>query len=373
MSKNYTIKKQFKIVMKKLLLLSLITLSTSLLSCGNNSGKVDTSKICIDYGHIRDTNLSQSDLKDLTYKQLDSLVTNKESFILITENGVDDNSCGCWSGFKPLLVDFSNKHNFEFYYFNVAALEGQTTDFGIYDVPVQLPGICFFKRGKLIRQTIYGKTSENARRMFSNYDLFEQFMFENIYLPKMYYIDRSKLDALKEEEGKEFPLYVARKTCGDCLNIQKNYLYSWSDNLKGHYDKTLYIFDFDIYRGTEVYQSEKDAFGLSEAGNEKFGFLEGVFPTFQYIKSGEIYDMISVLNDTVTKTEENTFILSSYFNEHRVNNSPLLSANPNYILDGTTVDPKYVNESEGKVWLTSEGKFALHKEIVEVFINNYVI
>ena len=357
--------------MKKLLVLSLISIATSLTSCGNNSGKVDTSKFCIDYGRIRDTKLSQSDLKDLTYTNLDSLITNKESFILITENGVDDRSCGCWNDFKPVLVEFSNNHNFEFYYFNVAALEGEPNKFGIYDAAGQLPGICFFKRGKLIRQTIYGKTSENARRMFSNYDLFESFMLDNIYLPKMYYIDRNKLDALKEEEGKEFPLYVARKTCGDCLNIQKNYLYSWSDTLKGHYDKTLYVFDFDIYRGTKEYQAQKDAFGLSEAGNEKFGFTEGVFPTFQYIKSGEIYDMISVLNDTVTKNEDNTYTLNSYFNAYRVANSPLLQSNPSYILDGTDVDPKYVNDDGERARLTPEGKFELHKEVTKLFIEAY--
>ncbi len=372
---NYTLENRIENYMKKLLILPLVSIALSLASCNNN--KVDTSKIALDYGHVRETNFGNSDFKDLTYDDLDSTVTNKESFILITEDGVDSTSCGCWTDFKPVLANFTNKYDYDFKYFNIAAFEGQSEKFGIYTGTGQMPGICFFRRGKLIRQVIYGKSSDNNKRMFSNFELFEKFMLDNIYLPKMYYVDRSVLDDMKADADNEFALYVARKTCGDCKNIEKNIFYKWSDSLKDNYDNILYIFDFDIYRGTAEYQDQKDAFELSEAGNETFGFGEGYFPTLQYFKSGALTDMVTLLNDSVNVIEEGVYTLHSYFTEERIANSPMLrNTGDTYVMDNMVIDPDMVNviEWEGEQYyiLTNEAKIALHKDVTELFINTYL-
>lgn len=367
---------------KKLFLLALIP-TLLLASCGKE--QIDTSKIALDYGNIHSSEISFSALEEYTYNALSSAISRKESFVLITNDEIAEHTgCGCWNTFMPIFVRFANEYHYDFKLFSTANLVGEKNDFGIYDVTGDLPGICFFRRGKLVRQTIFAKTNETYRKLFKQYDAFEKFMLDNVYLPKFYYIDKDVYDQ-KVASNETFNLYIARNGCGDCKEVQTKYMTSWVDkHKKDEINDLLYVFDLQPYyppkdateEQKKAYKDIKTEFGLSEAGNDKFGYEEGMVPTFQRRTGSTVTDMITVLNDSISKVDEN-FILSSYFNETRVGNSPILSQDASsYIRDGNIIDPKNVDiiEYQGETYyfLKDGLKYSWDKPIVELFFNTYV-
>ena len=249
---------------------------------------------------------------------------------------------------------------------NVLDIPGNNS-YGIYTGAGLMPSIVFFRRGKLIRQTVYGKLKENNRKMFKQYDAFEEYMKKNVYSPHMLYIDKEVLDH-KIEINEYFNLYVARTGCGDCAAVDQKILYKWSTKNAGKLlANDLYIFDLAPYRGTEQYQGIKDQYGLSDiTANEPFGFGEGFVPTFQRRHGGQIEDMITVLNDSANA--EN--VVTSYFNEARIAASPMLrNTGDTYLFEGKTIE-----DSQKTVWGAVDQNLQLewHRPIVELYLGTYV-
>lgn len=342
---------------KSLLFLSVLT-AISLASCGND---VDTSKIALDYGYDYKNDIVDIYELEIGYSDFVNKIADKESFVLLIFH---DRSCGCWREFHPIAVQFMNKYNLRFYALDNALLEGNE-NYGVYRGTAPMPGICFFRRGTLIRQSIYDLIDINNRKFFKYYDDLESYMFDNIYLPKMYYIDEEALDE-RIANNEKLNLYIARSKCGDCKAINKQYLYSWSDGLKETtLSKNLYIFDIQKYRGTSEYQVIKDKYGLSVAGNPIFGFDTGYIPTFQRIENGQIKDMITVLND---QGDKETGLVISYFNESRIANSPMLSSAGFAKLDGTTVDISLIGTLGG---IDQQKQLEWHLPAVKLFFDTY--
>ena len=368
---------------KNLFLLSLIP---ALLFTSCNKGEsVDKSKIALEYGNIHSGYVSLLDLQEFDYDELKDAIERKETFVMMINTEIAEiTGCGCWNDFYPHFVKFSNEYHYDFKLFNINYLDGKES-FGIYKNATQMPGICFFKKGKLIRQTIYGRTNENNRKFFKQYEAFKNYMLENVYLPNFYYIDKGTLDK-KVNNDEEFNLYVARRECGDCNQINTTYMKDWLDkNNKGTVlNDKLYIFDIQDYYPTkddpdekrEAYQALKDELGLSVAGNSTFGYGTGVVPTFQRRKGSQIKDMISVLNDSISKVEDK-FIISSYFNAVRINSSPILkNTGGTYLYDGQEIDESKVNiiEYMGKYYylFKDNTQLDMHTPIVDLFFKAYV-
>ena len=375
MTKNslcFILKKTMRKFMKKILPLILSVPALLLSSC--KSEQVDKSKICLDYGSYHNDELEDwTQFDELDYDNLDALITSKENFVLLTFH---NRSCGCWTDFGIVAVKYANKYHYDFRIFDVAELSGHKEKFGIYSGEDLMPGICFFRRGKLIRQTIFGKLSENNQRIFKRLDLFEQFMDKNIYLPKMYWLEQEVLDD-KLDHNEELNLYVAKKTCEDCNYVNKNYLYKWSSK-NFTLEKPLYLFDIEIFQTGDYpegyYQQMKDRYGLSVTGNPTFGYGNGYVPTFQHRVGWTIQDMITILNDSVEKVEDK-FVIHSYFTETRVNNSQTLSQDSEkYILEGKYASDSDVEETawEGYYRFTQKGQYKMHKATLELFFSTYV-
>ena len=355
--------------MKKIISLLPLIPALILSSCGGE--KLDTSKIALDTGNIYASNISLSDIHQLDYDELEALTIDKQSFVLVTFNDIN---CGCWRDFYPLFVKFANEYHYTVKLFDVGLFSGHSNKFGVYSVTNHMPGICFFKRGKLIRQTVYGKNAENNRKMFKEYDKFKDFMLENVYLPKIYYLDKEILDS-KISNDEDFTLYVARTSCGDCGRIEKDYIHSWVDKNKNvTLNSPLYVFDIQKYRSDmTVYQEIKDTYGLSNAINTDFGYDDGYVPTFQRWEDGEISDMITVLNDSV----DETLTVTSYFNQARLAKSQLLKdTGTKYLFDQKVVTEKDVTsiEYEGHTYtfLSQDTQYQWHQPVVELFFNTYI-
>ena len=338
-----------------------------LLSTACHDGNVDKSKIALDYGHIRQNPITSiSELGELNYTDLQSIIDSKENFVLLVYG---DEYCGCWRNFHPLATQYMNKFFWDFKVINVAEIPGKNP-YGIYAGASLMPSIVFFRRGKLVRQTVYGKLKENNLKIFKQYAAFEEYMKKNVYSPHMLYIDKDVLDH-KIEIGEFFNLYVAKTGCGDCAAIDQKVLYQWSTkNAKKLLANDLYIFDIAPYSGTEQYQTIKNYCGLSVAGNATFGYdyLEdhGFVPTFQRRHGAQIEDMITVLNDYANEE----LVVNSYFNEARIAASPMLKNTGNtYLFNGKTV------EADQKMpWGAVDQSLQLkwHTPIVELYLQTYV-
>ena len=339
--------------MKKLATFLLLVPALLLSSC--RDGEIDKSKIALDFGREFKNDITDlSKLGELNYSQLIDTIDKKQNFVLLVYN----EGCGCWTDFRPVVKEFFNRYKIDFKIVNVDEIPGNNK-YDIYTGKSLMPAICFFRRGKLIRQTVYGKLKAENRQLFKEFDAFEEYMFKNIYLPKMYYLDKEALDA-KISNDSSFNLYIGRSACGDCIEVEQNILYKWSTSLKSTIPQDiLYVFDIQQYRPTPEYQSIKDQYGLSTTINTTFGYGEGCVPTFQRITDGDITDMITVLNDS--KDENN--IVHSYFNEDRVNASPMLrSHSSEYIFDG--------KEYEGKFDRVLQLEW--HTPIVQLYLDTYV-
>ena len=372
------LKKTSRKIMRKIALLLLTIPTLVLSSC--KSDQTDKSKIALDYGHYRTSSVtSMSQLTELDYDNLDALLATKESFVLLTYGNP---YCGCWTDFtERCVLNFVNEYHYDFRYFNVSLLDGHSEKFGIYSGYSAMPGIVFIRRGKVIRQTIYGKLNENNRKMFKLYDKFEEFMLKNIYLPKMYYLEKDLLDT-KISAGEDFTLYVARAECWDCKAINSSALYKWSDKNKES-TNIMYIFNIDPYYASrpsiddpdyeekmakyQAYLLFKTNYGLSAEGCAEFGFDNGYVPTFQKRTGSTITDMITVLNDYV---EENSEVVTSFFNETRIANSPILRDTGNtYLINGREIESQYVYPWGNVV---QELQLEWHTPIVNLFLDSYL-
>ena len=339
-----------------------------LLSTACRDGDIDKSKIALDYGHIRQTpieDITESELA-LTYNELVDVIDTKQNFVLLVYG---DEWCGCWTTFAPIAAQYVNNHFIDLRVINANNIPENDT-YGIYAGYSQMPAIVFFRRGKLIRQTVYGKLNENNRKMFQRYEDFESYMKRNVYAPHMLYIDKGVLDH-KIEINEYFNLYVARTGCGDCAAVDKKILYNWSTKNGGkRLDTDLYIFDIAPYRGTDQYQDIKDYCGLSVAGNTTFGYDygpdHGFVPTFQRRHGSQIEDMITVLNDYASEE----LVVNSYFNEARIQASPMLrNTGEEFLFNGQTIQ-----ESQRTGWGGIDQSLQLqwHTPILELYLSTYV-
>lgn len=365
-----------------------------MVSCG--SPEIDYSKIALDYGHVYKNGVTDFEDIRLFYGELQSKITNKESFVLLIYNNKD---CGCWKDLFRVAKQFMNKYHVTMFPFKTSDFIGKGNSFGIYEgTGDELPGVVFIRRGQVIRQTIYGNIKDTVNeKIFKQTEAFESFALDNIYLPKMYYIDKESLDN-KISSNEEFNLYVARRDCGDCGELNKGYLYNWTDSNK---EKTvqdyLYVFDIQPYYAQDAkitdpdyeqkhakyleYLQVKTDYKLTVDGSATFGYGNGCVPSFQRWKNGDVVDMITVLNDSLTG--ENKRTQSSYFTESHIQASPMLRNTGNiYLYDGKAVAEEDVEQGEYEdpethiiyhyELLSRAAQIRMHSPILDLYLATYV-
>ena len=349
---------------KKLLYFTLIPLAISgLVSCN----KADP-KTFLDYGKIHLDSFESAE--KMSYDALKARIDKKESFAIVISK--EPGSCSCWDDFEPILVRFMKKYDLDIKQITAEELNTHTERFGLFIDYSSMPAIAFFKEGALSREVAY-LSSDSSRQIFKDETgkALEDFFFQNAYLPKMKFIEEETLESYISS-NKEFNLYLERSECGDCSLLNTTVLKDWNLSLTT-VNEVLYIFDMQKYwvnsktatpEEKAAYQTAKDKYQLSEAGNADFGYSTGAFPTLQRRKGNEVKDMCVVYNDSVSK---NTFTISSYFTAERVQKMKYLEGTGNeFVLNG-----KVITEAETSAWRNATQP-RLHDPIAKRFINYYV-
>lgn len=303
--------------MKKncLVFLSIIpTLLLGLVSCGNNG---DSHVTHLDYGTIRETDITTiKALHELTYDELTSKINHKDSFVLVTYH----DGCGCWTDFDhDVLTPFINETHLNIEYMNITSFNNKN-NYGLFLVPVDMPGIAIFNRGKLTVNVWRDGNVNPNYRMFNDLKLFKKFMEEVTVYPKMYYVEEAVLDEYISS-NKEFNLYFGRASCPDCQEIDNMILRKWNDEVTT-VNNPLYLFDLQPFFTGGGYQDKLDKYGLSEVNNSELGYDIGHVPTLQHRKGSVIDDMCVVFNDKYSSSEGK--ITKTYFTSSRVSHMKYL-------------------------------------------------
>ena len=337
---------------KKILILLACSL-TALTGCVNKG--TGSTKVNLLYGNIREANITNiTELDELEYDELSSLIAHKENFILATFNP----TCGCWDDYQKPLTYFINKYHYDIKYMDINKLSGKDEKYGIYSVAGDLPGIVFFKNGKITKQAkYYGNPKPN---IFKKNEDFEQFVLQNVNLPKMYYVTKTVLDGYITD-NKEFILYASLTNCPDCATLEEKYLKDWNNKVNT-INAEVYVFDILPYLIAGQSQEIRDELGLSATSNPTFGWETGYVPTFQRRVGSSITDMITVINDRV---EDGKIV--SYFSSERVNASPSLRGNASkYIVNGRD----HAEVTDKPAWRLEE--YELQKDAIKTFFDTYI-
>lgn len=340
---------------------------TFLSSCGTQNAEI----INLDYGTYRENNISTiEEIEEMGYDELTSRLNKKESFAF----AIYTSGCGCWTrDFAPVLVQYINDTHVNISYINALQFQGKN-NLGLYLVASDMPSIVIVNKGTISVQSVYYR---DDKKIFINLDKFKSFMESHVRLPKMYYISKNILDSWIDED-KEFNLYIAKNSCGDCRRVNTTVLNEWNSKTN-EANENLYIFDIQPYNysssspyywydeslGITTYQHYKDIYGMSESINTNLGWGDGYVPTFQRRKGSQVLDMITVYNDSYNS---DTKTITSYFSSSRLPYLSFLlnSEIENKILDGLHL--VYSDFDEQKVQY--ESKYI--NPIIDLFLKTYV-
>ncbi len=365
-----------KDMMKKIILLPIIALSIGgmfLTSCG------DGEKVHLNYG----TKITNA-LEDITsYGNLQTKINDGSNFLIVvyTKSG-----CSCWNTFEHMVLEPFNAENNTLIYkinYNLFFSGDEPLDtFGI-SISESNASIALFKDGKVKTQEMY----QESNKMFKDKSYFEAWFEKNCVLPNMFYINKSQLDGLYASTT-PFVIEFSRETCPDCRYVNSHGLKDFSTKIST--SKPLYIFDVDEVRldssgniQTDIWNTFKKEYGLSNELNFVYGYGTGYVPTFFYIEpNGTDKAGINVnksaavfVNDKIELVDGIYKVKTSFYSEARKPNLSYLSSASTPVLEGlvipesdVTVYPEYGNYI---AWNYSAAE-VYHNPLLNLFLEQYL-
>lgn len=273
-----------------------------------------------------------SDFRYLNFTQLEEKVNSKETFLLVVQYS---DGCACWvQEAKPTLIKYIKEKHVICYHIKNDELVKGNNNFGIKILTGSV-SFAVFEDGE-VRNCINTHDSKTLK----NYDSFVEYMDSFVNMPHFFWVSKEEVSRLYDANSKSVVFY-SRSTCGDCSYVNSNYLVEFS---KKHpeYSKEVYVLECDVpgirYNDEGVLDADKwgefkTEHELSYEGNFIYGYETGVVPTFQLIGNGQLYSQCVYFNDSVTKTDDNKFVVSnSYYTNERLEHLQYLKD-----FDGTKV------------------------------------
>ena len=307
---------------KKILLLPLLSMALSLLTgCGSN-------KALLTYGTYINQNVNT--LNEITNSELyEKAFNEEETFLLAVYQGDNSLYCNCWITYESVIANYVNNYHENVYVFNAHDQKEEIKDLNINVFEDDsVPYLYIFKGKKKLASFSYNNklnknifSDESSKTMYNS-------VHKHIKAPVMYYVDDAYLDFNLNKANEAFVLYV-RKSCGDCKYVLPNVIIPYINNHT--IKKEIWVFDmqsyYDLSRSPIAseeekaqYQNIKNKYKLSASASEKYGYLNGVVPTIQYYKSGELKSAAVYFNDVVSVNEEGEpYISDSFFRFERMN------------------------------------------------------
>ncbi len=334
--------------MKKrhVLLLSSIALLPSLFlpSCG---GEGDKEVAALNFGRLYDASIDLDTVnkkfanhsESLTYGELESKLSRKESFLLLVyEKG---NTCTCWYRYEETLLRFMKAKNVAIYGIDPSEFMGGKETHGIKYASNE-ENIVVIKEGEVFAQ----RSTTGVDDDFVEYDNFLSWIEKRIRYSDMLAINKKQLDDLfLTSASPSFLVYFGRISCGDCSYIDQHFLYQYNqeDHARSYYldcDEVGIRFETEEDKKgglvSDNWKAFKNDYGLSEVYNTDLGYGEGYVPSFIVYNKGDIKndkpammvrDMAVTFNDVIEEKDGAYYIADSFYDPSRLANSECFADN----------------------------------------------
>lgn len=360
---------KYDLCMKKLTVLTFISLSVSLLvGCKGNK---EISKVYLPFGKLYDSSLVseghlelEKNTKEINHRELMSLVGKEQSFALVVYE--KDNECACFKDFELSFNKYLYVSNALVYSIEAKEFDGGRDVFGI-KIAKGESTVCLFEGGELA----YQRVTNGSNDEFLEYKNLAKWIDDRTIVSNMLYVTSSQLDSLFGGDS-EFTVGFLRSSCGDCAYVESHLLYEYNKNA----NNTSYVIDCDLINDN----SFKDKYGLTEQSNPDYGYGEGYVPAFVRYSPTKtssfneaILDACVYLNDQIDLVDGEYRISKSFYSEERL---PLLgflgNPDPKYLLEGKTIAENEVDlRSNGYSW-NKEYSVSFHDEVLKMFLDAYV-
>jgi len=343
----------------KTLVLSITFLTTifGCLSCNKNTKKEEESLTKFLYG-----SMIQNCCIDKTYNDIYEEIRNNKSFLIVVEPG---NGCMCWARFKPILEDYIKKTHVIVYHVKYDEFYGKDA-FGM-DIKNGYTTFAIFNEGKLSQNIL-----EDGKNILNDETKFNEFMDKHVQLPKLFYVSQNQVDEMYHSNEKSV-IYFARKSCGDCQYVDKNFLPLYFENK----DYNLYILDCqEIYDADQTQEKTqwatfKNNYGLSDTNNSIYGFNTGYVPTFLLVNgdetttnylSGAVY-----FNDSLSS--DGSYVQTSYYSADRLENLQYLDGDDSLLIEGVSVNENERAKYGEKYYWNQDCAAKYHNVLLEKFFD----
>ncbi len=184
---------------------------------------------------------------------------------------------------------------------------------------------------------------------------FYKFMEGNVKLPKAYFINEGDYGEVTENGA---IIYFERSGCGDCTYLNPTVLANY---VKKHPDmNNIYVLDCQWWKDdldVVQYQAKKNNYGLSHCNNPEYGYDDGVFPFFSFVKKGNYLSGAVAFNDEVSKVNGKYVITNSYYNNDRLERFDYLANVQTKVLEGMELPASDVSDNGEWISLSVQGEF----------------
>ena len=305
----------------------------------------------------------------------------KETFLLATYQGSYSEDCLCWSTFENVIAAYMNKYHAFVYEYDAQKQDETIKNLKIEKINESTPMLYVFQGQKQLAKYSYKNTREKSIFEDTTAEAMNSAVKKVVNLPEMYYVSEEFLDE-NIKKSKECCVLFMRSGCGDCSYVLPNVIIPYIN--KHELAKDIWLFDmqylYDIALKEDAseeekqhYQAIKDKFGLSDK-NTTFGYRNGVVPTLQYYKSGELVGATVYFNDTIEQKENGSFyIADSYYSEERLPNLKYLKGYDfPTVLKGMEISDGVLQNKKGGYYWSQEAASKYHTPILEAFLDYYM-
>lgn len=370
---------------KRLVLLPFVVFTTALSSCqkaessfsiyGPNGGAT-----LLTYGTYLVHTID--DLKELNTDELSEKANAEEVFLLAVYQGEYSETCHCWTTFKSVVASYVDNYHEQIYLYNAHNQDETISDLKIKKVSESTPMLYIFKGKEQIG--FFSYSSKKNKNIFE--DTTGKALNEKVHQvvgkPKMYYIDETKLDELKESSTKTVVMYM-RNGCGDCKYTIPNVIIPYITN---NYCNSLYLFDMQYYYDlAKYYDSEsslhyeydrvKEKYQLTQKSNANHGYLNGVVPTFHCYQSGQIVGSSVYFNDVISQKEDGSYYISdSFYSEDRLTSNRCYAHVNTNVLKGMAINNEdVITTASGYAYWSQEKAALYHTPLLKAFLDVHLI
>lgn len=349
---------------KKIINFCLIPASILLLSgCQKTNAKIQ-----ITYGKYASNELTEIDYFGVQ-ERMEGKFKN-ENFLLYIHP--ENSSCRCTLNFETIMKNFISEKNYLIYSVSRNEFLDMPKNFNLPLQPMMTggsiedsPRFVIVSKGKIKAKYINPDVA-----FFSNYDSFKKEIDSKCSTPSLYYVDGNYLDNRLNIEKKKTIVSFVRSSCGDCSYLLPNFLWGYFEQRDGCSEVLIYDLDPLYIQDKDLYQNEKNKYGLSYSGDIHFGYEGGVVPTTQVYENGNLKDASVYFNDQFSLVDSKWTLTTTYYTKARCEYCSYY--NNSYAIEGLIEEEENLTIIDNVGYWNKDKASVYHNKFLKSFLDLYL-